>query len=97
MKFDAQVIEKMSCDPHFVLTFTYKTDRINIVEGFVEVIREAPKPSFIFGRETFDKLKNIDTSELELELLNKLVEYLFVNNGLCRTYRGNLVLNFVRY
>jgi len=91
MLFYAEILKETSYDPYFKIKFSYENDMISINEGYAEVIRQAPKPIITYGRNTSEKLKAMDKSKLELEIMNKVIEYM-LSNGALRSLKNNRIL-----
>ncbi|HEY8421550.1 MAG TPA: hypothetical protein VIL05_07415 [Thermoclostridium sp.] len=76
MTFSIDLIKEKSMDPVFLLNVSVYGDNVKVVNAKVEVTRRPPKVSFTYP----DELKNIlpptEQKKLELEMLNKIVEYL---------------------
>jgi len=92
MDFNAEVIKEVSFDPYFKIKFSYEADGIIIKRGIAEVTRKAPKPVIVFDAETELRIKHVDRSKLELELLNTVINHIF-SNGVKRSWKGNIILN----
>lgn len=94
MEFKARIIRELSLDPYFEIIFTYKDENVSIYSGRARLHRSYPKPEITYDEATLKKVCNIDRRKLELELMNKVIEYIFAN-GVQRVRSGRFIFNSV--
>jgi hypothetical protein len=94
MEFNAEIIKDLSLDPYFKLVFSYTGKSVIIKRGFAEIVRKSPKSVITFDRGSNEMLSKEDREKLELELLNKVIEYL-LSVGVAKSWRGNIILSAV--
>jgi len=85
MTFSIELISERIRDPFFQLNVSIYDHNINVKNARVEVIRRPPKVSFIYPDELKNVLAPVDQKKLELEMLNKIVEYIIESSDV----RGN--------
>ncbi|ANX00340.1 hypothetical protein CSTERLE_01395 [Thermoclostridium stercorarium subsp. leptospartum DSM 9219] len=76
MTFSIEVIKEKCMDSVFWLNVSVYGHNIKVKDAKVEVIRRAPKVTFNYPDELKDVLAPTDQKKLELEMLNKIVEYM---------------------
>jgi hypothetical protein len=76
MIFSVSVIKEKSADPNFTVKVSVYGDDFSIVNAQVDVVRLPPKVSIDYPEELQSRLELIDRKKLELEILNKVVEYI---------------------
>lgn len=76
MTFSIELIKEKSSDPFFYMNVSVYGQDIKVTNATVEVIRRPPKVSFFYPDELENVLPPVEQKKLELEMLNKVVEYL---------------------
>ena len=76
MTFSISVIKEKSADPELVLSVSIYDGSVSVTNAVVEVQRIPPKVNIRYPNEILDILPNIDQKKLELEILNKIVDYI---------------------
>lgn len=76
MTFSVSVIKEKSTDPQFVLNISIYDGPVSVTNVIVEVLRVPPKVNIRYPGEILEILPLIDQKKLELEILNKIVEYI---------------------
>lgn len=76
MTFSINLIRSKSMDPVFNLNVSVYDHNIKVKDAIVEVIRRPPKVIFNYPDELKNVLAPVDQKKLELEILNKIVEYM---------------------
>ncbi len=79
MDIKVEILKDVSFDPVFKVKFSCKTQEKEIKNALAEVIRKPPKPQINFETNTIDQLDLTQKQKLEMEILNKVIEYLFSN------------------
>lgn len=76
MTFSVSVMKEKSTDPDFTLSVSIYDGSISVTNAIVEVLRVPPKVNIRYPDEILVILPQIDQKKLELEILNKIVEYI---------------------
>lgn len=76
MTFSISMIQDKSSDPYFTMNVSIYSGPISVKNSEVEVIRLPPRVSFRYPREIQEILPRIDQKKLELEILNRIAEYI---------------------
>jgi len=76
MTFSIELIREKSMDPVFQLNVSIYDHNVSVKNARVEVIRRPPQVSFNYPDELKNVLSPVEQKKLELEMLNKIVEYL---------------------
>lgn len=76
MTFSISVVKEKSTDPDFTLNVSLYDVSVSVTNTIVEVQRVPPKVNIRYPDEILDILPIIDQKKLELEILNKIVEYI---------------------
>ncbi len=76
MTFSVNVVKEKSTDPEFILNVSIYDGPFTVTHAQVRVLRIPPKVDFIYSDELENILPFIDQKKLELEILNKVVEYI---------------------
>ena len=76
MTTSVSVIKEKSTDPEFFLNVSVYDGPVSVTNAIVEVLRVPPKVNIRYPDEMLDILPLIDQKKLELEILNKIVEYI---------------------
>jgi len=77
--FSIELVRERSLDPVFRLKVSVYRPDVKVENADVEVIRRPPKVSFIYPDEMKNILSPVEMKKLELEMLNKVAEYLIEN------------------
>lgn len=76
MTFSISLAREKCSDPFFQVNVSVYGDDFKVTNAKVEVIRRPPKVSFTYPDELKNVLTPTDQKKLELEILNKIVEYI---------------------
>lgn len=76
MTFSVSVVKEKSTDPDFTLSVSIYDGPFSVTHAQVKVLRLPPRVRFIYPEELQQILPFIDQKKLELEILNKIVEYI---------------------
>ncbi len=76
MIFTINVIKEESVDPDFKVSVSISGDGIYIKNAQVNVLRIPPRMSFHYPEEIRESLCKTEQKKLELEILNKVAEYI---------------------
>ncbi|MBP7176716.1 MAG: hypothetical protein KBA53_10980 [Thermoclostridium sp.] len=76
MTFSINVVKEKSTDPDFTLNVSIYDGPVSVINAMVEVQRIPPKVNIRYPDEIVEILPVIDQKKLELEILNKIVEYI---------------------
>lgn len=76
MTFSVSVIREKSTDPDFMLNVSIYDGPVSVTNARVDVLRVPPKVNIFYPQEIQEILPQIDQKKLELEILNKIVEYI---------------------
>lgn len=76
MTFSVNVVKEKSTDPEFILNVSIYDGPFTVTHAPVKVLRLPPKVKFDYSEELENILPFIDQKKLELEILNKVVEYI---------------------
>jgi hypothetical protein len=74
--FSIDLNREKSSDPVFYLSVSVYGNGIEATDAEVEVLRRPPKVSFIYPDELKDVLPPVEQKKLELEILNRIAEYI---------------------
>lgn len=94
MTFIINIIKEESVDPDFKVNVSLYEDNLCVKNARVVVLRKLPKISFYYSEEIKEEVYKIDQKELELEILNKLAEYLMQiedKNGINTCSHTNMI------
>ena len=75
MSFAGASVKEKSYDPYYKVEFTYECDEIRIEKGYAEIVRKQPKLEITYDTLTEEKLKAVDNTKLELELVNLVLSH----------------------
>lgn len=73
---DVSVVKDKSFDPAFVLRVSYSDGEVSFKNALVNVLRKPPKVKIDYPEDLQPLLSKIDIKKLELEIMNKIVEFL---------------------
>lgn len=76
MTFSVSVIKEKSADPNFKVKVSIYSGSFSVQNAEADVLRLPPKVSIRYPQEIESKLSETDRKKLDLEILNKVVEYL---------------------
>ncbi len=76
MTFSVSVIKEKSTDPEFTLSVSIYDGPVSVTNAAVKVFRVPPKVKIQYPEIMQSILPRIDQKKLELEMLNKIVEYI---------------------
>jgi|BioPla2DNA2_1021312.scaffolds.fasta_scaffold18989_2 hypothetical protein len=76
MTFSVSVIKEKSADPNFKVKVSIFSNSFSVRNAEVDVLRVPPKVSIRYPQEIESNLTEIDRKKLDLEILNKVVEYI---------------------
>ncbi|HOK42126.1 MAG TPA: hypothetical protein PLD49_00460 [Thermoclostridium caenicola] len=79
MYISVNVIKEKSFDPVFKVRVSYQDQEVSFSDVVVEVLRQPPKVTINYPEEIRSVLPNINVKKLELEILNKIAEFLLLN------------------
>lgn len=80
MNISVNVIKEKSFDPVFKVKVSYEDQDVSFKNAVVEVLRQPPRVKIQYPEEVQHLLPKINTKKLELEILNKIAEYLLTTN-----------------
>jgi len=76
MTISVSVIKEKSTDPEFMLSVSIFDGSVSVTNATVKVLRVPPKVNIQYPDAMRNILPQIDQKKLELEILNKIVEYI---------------------
>lgn len=76
MNIAASVIKDKSFDPVFQMKISYEDENVKFKDVIVDVQRRPPRVRVDYPDEIRLLLPKIDVKKLELEIMNKIVEFL---------------------
>ncbi|NLY18262.1 MAG: hypothetical protein GX045_04795 [Clostridiaceae bacterium] len=76
MAFSIGIIKEKSIDPDFKVSVSLYRDSILIKNSQVNLLRQPPRISFQYPEEIQKLLSREEQQKLELEILNKVAEYI---------------------
>lgn len=76
MGMTVSVIKDKSFDPVFQVKVSYEDENVAFRNAIVEVQRRPPRVRFNYPDDILPLLTKIDVKKLELEIMNKIVEFL---------------------
>lgn len=79
MTFSVSVIEEKSIDPNFKVRVSIYSSSFSVKNAEVDVLRLPPKVKINYPKVIEDSLPDVDRKKLDLEILNKVVEYIMEN------------------
>jgi len=81
--FYVNIIKEKSYDPDFKINVSLYKDGICMKNFQVDLLRQPPKISFRYHDEIKETLSKMDQQKLELEILNKVAEYIMEHSSTC--------------
>jgi len=78
MYISVNVIKEKSFDPVFKVRVSYQDQDVSFSNVVVEVLRQPPKVTINYPEEIKSVLPKINAKKLELEILNKIAEFLLL-------------------
>lgn len=76
MEISVRVDREKSRDPHFKVVVSYRDENVSFRNAVVDVLRQPPRVTISYPEEVKPLLPSINTKKLELEIINKIAEYL---------------------
>ncbi|HOQ76176.1 MAG TPA: hypothetical protein PK369_06355 [Thermoclostridium sp.] len=76
MYISVSVVREKSLDPVFKVLVSYRDENVSFRNAEVEVLRKPPRVVIHYPEEVQRVLPQINSKKLELEILNKIAEYL---------------------
>jgi len=80
MTFSVSVIKEKSADPNFKVKVSIYSNSLYVKNAEIDVLRLPPKVSIRYPQEIEANLDGTDRKKLDLEILNKVVEYIMQTN-----------------
>lgn len=81
MNISVSVVKEKSYDPAFTVMVSYQDENISFKNVLVDVLRQPPRVTIQYPDEMQSVLPKINSKKLELEILNKIAEYLLNAGG----------------
>ena len=81
MNISVSVVKEKSYDPAFTVMVSYQDENISFKNVLVDVLRQPPRVTIQYPDEIQSVLPKINSKKLELEILNKIAEYLLNAGG----------------
>lgn len=76
MRISVSVIKEKSFDPVFQVRVSYEDENVTFKNAVVAVHRRPPRVRIEYPEDVKPLLSKIDVRKLELEIMNKIVEFL---------------------
>jgi len=81
MDISVRIVREKSLDPVFKVLVSYRDENVSFRNAEVEVLRQPPRVVIQYPEEVQRVLPQINSKKLELEILNKIAEYLLSSGG----------------
>lgn len=76
MRISVSIVREKSFDPDFTVRVSYKDENVSFKNAIVKVTRRPPRVTIDYPENIKSLLSKINVKKLELEIMNKIVEFL---------------------